>query len=280
MTRFIPWIVLALAFPLACSDGEHAEPTASPCDPFATSAEPIELGMVLAAGRDSGGAIYVVDEDPSSGELRAYSGTETTLTRSRVSGTAQMSSTDLRRSILSIDTLPRPYTLIVEQSADGTRMARTFMTDRALEIDNVSESDVLELLEVDELADVELRNLPGEVQVEYFARLRSDELLLVTSVPDSTDYYGSFRLFYGAPAAGLEREILAMRRGRDGGSTTLEFELDGTRVTASFPVEFDGMQFMPGAWTLQLADETIPLEQLSIEADADLLEGAHFECLG
>jgi hypothetical protein len=120
----------------------------------------------------------------------------------------------------------------------------------------------------------------AEVQVEYFASLPSGELLLVTSLPDNADYYGSFRLFYGEPAAVSEHEILTMRRGRDGGSTTLDFELDGTPVTLSFPVEFDGMQFMPGAWTFELPDETIPLERLSSEADADLLASAQFECLG
>src|SRR5688572_15126075 len=62
MKHIAPLVLLAL---LACSDGGQDEPedAESNCDPlrFETGA-PIELGTVLAAGRDSVGAVYVVDE--------------------------------------------------------------------------------------------------------------------------------------------------------------------------------------------------------------------------
>jgi hypothetical protein len=279
MKHIAPLVLLAL---LGCSDSEQGAPEGaeSNCEPLdAEMSALIELGTVLAAGRDSAGAVYVVDETGL--ELRAFSGSEMTLTQSVVGGTSESNEVGLQRYAVSVEVSPRSYTLIVELEGDATRMARTFDTEtRSLAIANLSPSEVLEIINPEALEDAVVHSAPSEVQVEYFARLPSDELLLVTSLPDSADYYESFRLFYGEPATFSEREILSMRRGRDGGSTTLEFELDGTPVTLSFPVEFDGMQFMPGAWTFQLPDETIPLEQLSIEGDADLLESAQFECLG
>jgi hypothetical protein len=275
MSRLPPCALLVLL--LACTDGEPAEPASGACEPFGATAEPVELGTVLGAGRDGAGASYVVDQTED-GELRAFSGSAMTLTQSRVAGAFEMNEPSLQRYAVSVEVLPRSYTLIVERAGDTTRMARTFSVER-LAIDDLSPSEVLENVAVEALQDVEVRSAPGDVEVEYFAGAQGGELLLVVKPPNSVGFE-DFRLFYGQPDALRERELISVTRQRDGGTTTIVFELDGEEAEAFFPIQFENDMFLPGQPTLQQGGDVAPLERFDSPADAERLEGARFECLG
>lgn len=264
-------IVIALAS--ACSADARA-PEA--CNPFGAMPEPVALDDVLAVGRDSDGALYVVDV--SNREARAFSGSAMSLIRNRVVGSFESFSGGVHSHGVTVEVLPRPYVLIIEQDGDETRMARTFMLDRTATIATLPQSEVLDVIDVEAIENAELRNLPGDVTTEYFARAPSGELLLVVR-PVDFESYEDFRLFYGEPDALFERELLSVTRARDGGSTTLVFVLDGAEVAASFPIEHDGTQFVPGDASLEQAGEVVPLERLASADEPELLGDATFQCL-
>ena len=70
-----------------------------------------------------------------------------------------------------------------------------------------------------------------------------------------------------------ERQVLDVTRLRDGGTTTLVFELDGTEASALFPASLDGT---PDAPTLTVGDVVLTLTEVESEAE---LETLRFECL-
>lgn len=281
MKHFKLLVLLALGLALACSDGGRGEPEPAEgdCDPFSHElGEPTELGVVLAAGRDSAGAVYVVDEIRGGAERRAFSGSETILTQNVAREGFGMNDGTLETFGLTVDVLPRPYLLIVEIEGDELRIARTFNTDvRATGIADLSPSELLEVIEPEALEDAEVRGVPGRGQTQYFARAPNGELLVVTGRPDSSDYYESFRVFYGKPDALLERELISVTHAGDGGSTHILFELDGEQADAFFPVDLNGAEPLP-VLSVEQDDDVVPLERL-YGAATELLETAHFQCL-
>ena len=70
-----------------------------------------------------------------------------------------------------------------------------------------------------------------------------------------------------------ERQVLDVTRLRDGGTTTLVFELDGTEASALFPASLDGM---PDAPTLTVGHVVLTLTEVESEGE---LERLRFECL-
>lgn len=80
-----------------------------------------------------------------------------------------------------------------------------------------------------------------------------------------------FRVFFGPADAVDERIVHSVARQLDGGTTTIELELDGAAATAYFPVELQGD---PEPWTLTVADETIALQRRDAVPD-----GVSYRCL-
>src|SRR6185369_15719642 len=82
------------------------------------------------------------------------------------------------------------------------------------------------------VAAMKLRNLPGEVTIEYVADVENGSAIVVTHPRD--DYgYTDFRLFYGPPNALVEYPVLDVQRSKSS-DTDIRFSKGGTELTAHF----------------------------------------------
>lgn len=254
--------VLAWAALCGCSRDETAALTA--CDPFAAHAQPITLGELLGAGMDSHGAYYVVDGgEGDEGEPRVYVSDGDLLERQRIAGSAFSSTPGGRLLVFSIVERDPDLTVAVEESAGEVRMGvlEGEFTGRTFVIGEDGEE--LTAVPPGEIADMKLRNLPGKVVLEYAAELEDGRLLIVTRPYDDWSY-DDFRVFLGPAARIEERVVYQVVRARDGGSTTIEFDLEESHATAAFPVVFDAtsMSFEPGPATLSVSGELQDLIRL------------------
>lgn len=263
------------------SESKHTDPLGKtePCDPLAPQAEPIALGEILGIGRAADGILYVADEGEDDSGMRAFVSAGDTLVRQRVSGTG--SSHDASRDLFQLLVEGTPgFRLVIERRQEQTRMARAEGGSRVMEFDELgAEAELLEVLSEEALDGLALRNLPGDVTVEYFARDESGKLLLVLLPVDDVDFETDVRLFYGSASALIERKITAFERQRDGGTTHILFELDHQEADAFFPIVTIDRLFMPGPATLTIAGDTIDLERLDAAGPhAALLNGAQLRC--
>jgi hypothetical protein len=267
-------LVLASIALCGCNGDEPAALTA--CDPFADQERPIALGELLGAGKDSHGTYYVVDSgDGDGGEPRVYVSDGDVLERQRIAGTASISTPDGRLLVFSILERDPDLTVAVEESGGETRMGvlegdfagRTFVIGE--------DGEELTAVPASEIADMELRNLPGDVVLEYAAELEDGRLLVVTRPYDDWSH-DDFRIFLGPTARLEERTVHQVVRARDGGSTTIEFDLEEDHATAAFPVVFDeqSMNFEPGSATLSVSGELQELTRLD-----EVLGDIEYVCL-
>jgi hypothetical protein len=120
------------------------------------------------------------------------------------------------------------------------------------------QGEELTVLPAGAIAGMPVRNLPGDVVVEYAAALPDGEVMVVTRPRDDWSYT-DFRLFLGTMGAVTERKVSNVVRAKDGGSTTITFDLDGTSAVASFPVLFADGGFVPGPATLTAGPNTTSL---------------------
>lgn len=112
--------------------------------------------------------------------------------------------------------------------------------------------------------------------VEYFARV-GDERLVVTR--PATDFmYSDFRLFFGAPGDVSERAIRDFERYKDGGSTQIEFDLDGADAKVFFPNKFvsDGPTITEPV-TFDVSGTSRDIVRAA--SDDSELQDLHFDCL-
>ena len=119
-----------------------------------------------------------------------------------------------------------------------------------------------------------LRNDSVAQIVEYAASV-ADERLLVVIRPEKLDGYEQFRVFFGSLDHLQERKASNVVRAHDGGSTTIDFEVDGQAAVASFPVVFENDVFAHGAPSLTLGERDVAIELLS---EGDAPEGAAYYC--
>jgi len=108
------------------------------------------------------------------------------------------------------------------------------------------------------IAAMPLRNLPGSVYVEYVATLPEGQLMLVTRPADDWSC-ADFRLFMGPPSAVAERPVDSVTRLKDGGTTTILFQLDGAQASAYFPFVRADAGLVPASATLTVAGVTTSL---------------------
>lgn len=262
----------------ACSDATSSGTVMrEACDPFELESHPGSLAMVLAAGHDMSGVIFVVDETED-GDVRAFVGSETRLSRLPVSGGSGSNTGDFERITVLVEAQPRSYQLIVERSATETRIARSLdLTQRDPSIDGLPASDELTVVDPESLEDAQIIDAMNAPLIEYLARLPSDELLLVTSVRNPDVDYDSFRVFVGTDESLVEHEVTEVTRARDGGSTHVVFTLDGSTADAFFPVDLTGENPQPA--TLEHGGDTVEIERLDPALYAAELPDADFECL-
>lgn len=258
-------LVSIVASSAACSGGENAGSggdTLEPCEPLATrEGEPIELGEIVGIGRAEDGTIYVVDR--ADDDFRLFVSEGEVLQRYQVDGVGESimgDATSVSLTVVELDLL-----LQVDVDAEGeVRMGILVGADDREILAIGEEGEELEVLDEKDIEDIPLRNLPGDVFVEYWAKVEDGRVVLVIR-PDTDWDYEDFRLFLGPKQRVAEREVTSVVRQRDGGTTTIEFVADGDAV-AYFPA---ASRDEPS--TLTVAGDELELTLLSSdpsEADA------------
>lgn len=250
------------------------------CDPLAAREQPIALREVLAAGETSDGTIYVVDRPAGGddGEEHVFISHGDELRRVRVAGAGSVGTGD-RSYSFEVEADPGRLTIAIVIADGETRMAvapgEDF--DRGGGVFNaiVAAGEELDVLDESAIAGMQLRNLPGEIYVEYFAETE-DGIEIVVVRPEDDWSYKDFRVFHGLPNRMEEREVIEVLRARDGGTTDIEFVVDGVHYTAHFGVDLatpDGL----GPAYLDTNDERIDL--MRHDPDRASLRERTFLCL-
>jgi hypothetical protein len=145
----------------------------------------------------------------------------------------------------------RAETLLPAGLADGRYAGVAVRSQYSKKLD-------LTVLSGSDITAIPVRNLPGDITVEYIATLPDGKWLVVTRPSDDWTY-DDFRLFLGPTDQIAERAVSSVIRFRDGGSTTITFDYDGSSTVASFPVVLSDASFSPGPATLTIAGATISL---------------------
>jgi hypothetical protein len=229
------------------------------CDPFVAIPKPIALAAILGVGRSADGTVYLADQ--SDGTSRVFvSDASGALVRRRVAGSGSASDASMTEYVFTVTDVPSPFVLEIDVPKSGAvRMGvlpATLTDNKSFVIGQ--EGEELTVLPSSAVAGMPVRNLPGDVTVEYVATLPDGELMLVTRPTDDWTY-SDFRLFLGPTTAVLERVVTSVTRTRDGGTTYIVFDLDGAQATAYFPVVRADAGPNPPSATLTVAGVETPL---------------------
>lgn len=247
------------------------------CDPLGAAPAPIALGEAIAIGRASDGTLYLIERPDESSEYRAFESSGSSLVRHVVAGTGEGHDADgTDHYNILVDSAADGFTLIAEVSRDRRRMlVAPGWLAKQLDID-AAQGEELEIVGKEALEPLTLHNLPGDVHIEYSAALPDGERLVVVR-PEYDASYEQFRLFLGPRERMEEREVFAVNRSKDGGSTHIEFQLGARRADVFFPHRFDGMG--------GVVDEPVTLDdggttlELALDRPPAAPEGASYRCL-
>jgi hypothetical protein len=243
------------------------------CDPLMADTASVTLGSVVGAGESADGTIYVVDRGDE--ELRAFISQEGELYRQRVSGTGE-GNTDGEFVLVSLNELDPTVALMVTTDSDGNvRMGVAFGPIPTKTFVIGEQGEELTLLPDGDVKALPIHNYPAEIEVEYSAELADGRVLVVLRPRDFNDY-SEFRVFFGPPDRLEERDLTSATRQRDGGTTDIEFEVNGQPAHAHFPVESTEDGFTPGEPSLTIDGESI---DLSLTAPAQSPADASYYCL-
>lgn len=225
------------------------------CDPLSPRAQPIALGRVLLSAVGHDDVYYLVDE--VGGDYRVFTGERRQVVRQRVTGSGEGSGWLL----LTFEQAGSVYTLAVELGAARRVALATGEVEREFElVTAVGES--LQRLPAPDADELELVNLPGEMFVEYLVDAPGRKTTLAVIRPENDWGYEDFEVYYGPETALVQRAVENVSRARDGGSTIIDFLVDGASVRASFPIA--------GAASLRDDAGETPLQTRSEEQTADL----------
>jgi hypothetical protein len=273
--RVLGAVLLALSAACSAEDvsgTDDISTSLASCSPLEASTAEIELAEVLGAGIGIGRKVYVIDRNGD--ELRGFVSEDGELYRQHVTGSGQ-DNTNGDLTLITLGEMDPPLSLEVVVAADGVARMGVFSGVLAAKTFTIgNEGEELTMLASGDVLGLPLHDYPAETIVEYVADVADGRLLVVLRPRDFTDY-DEFRVFFGTPDHLDERRLLEISRARDGGSTTLDFDVDGERASASFPVEFVDEQFTPGAPSLTIADAELDVTLGSAERS---LEGASYYC--
>jgi hypothetical protein len=246
--------VVTSALLLVGACGGEDSTTLERCTPLSTQASaPIEFGEVVGIGRAEDGTLYAIDEEGS--DLRVFVSDGDVLQRYVVDGSGDLTMGDTTSVIVTVVDLD--LSLKVAVDADGNvRMGALYQVTGERDFEIGEQGEELEVLDASDIKDVPLRNLPGDITLEYWAGTEDGHLLLVTR-PSNDWAYEDFRLFFGPSERIGERRVTNVLRERDGGTTTIEF-LAGGSVIAYFPSPLRDADS-----TLSLGGEELTLTPLS-----------------
>lgn len=281
----------ALALPAACKsdfpagsydDGGPQAQEAGPatgsslvsCDPFQPTTKPVTLTTVLGAGQDTDGTLYVVDQ-PQAGSERVFVSSGGTLQRQRSAGSGTESSGNgVMSYTFSISDHVPPFMLKLETNAAGpTAMGVLQGTTDVKTFTIGQQGSVLALVPTSQIAGLPVANIPAATFIEYNATLSDGPALLVVRPLDDWTFQ-DFRVFFGAVNQMIERPVGQVVRLRDGGSTTINFTIDGVAAVASFPVSLTGVAPPP---TLTIGTTQFPL---ILGPTASPPSGYSYSCFG
>jgi hypothetical protein len=253
-----------VVFALACDtkEGEAA------CDPFAPDQQVLELAEVFAAGEDQAGTIYVIDDDGFLGG-RVFMGDEGTLVRHYASGPSGGGGIEVYR----VDHDP-PLDLQLDTTGPET-ILRLFVSPTSQEQAFDTEGgEVLSPIASDDLAEMTFLGYPDGLHVEYATELDDGRYFTVLK-PREIESDDDYRAFFGPLDQMAEVDIVYFLRLKDGGTTTIDLEIDGQAATAHIPVVWVGQDTELGPSTFTIGDEVHSLGILAKEP----LVGAVYHCL-
>jgi hypothetical protein len=269
--------LLLMAAGCPATDGGELEA----CDPVQAQAQPIELTALLGVGEDENGTLYVADEgDADSSGPRLFISEGNALYRKRVtgSGTSVGRGGDADYTLGFEDGSVTRHLVIEVRAGEVSGMALAGdedNEDRAFFAELGADAQLLTVLDGKGIANLAVHNLAGDVVIEYLAHTDGGDTLLVTR-PDDDWSYEDFRVFYGADNALIERNASMVTRARDGGSTVIAFDVDGTEYSAHFPVVSGDMGFAPGPATLDIGSDTLSLTR---EPKTGAPSGFTYQCI-
>ncbi len=230
------------------------------CDPFQPATKPITLTNVIGVGQDADGTLYVVDQPQPGGE-RVFVSSGGTLQRQRgVGGGTETAGGGVMRYTFTITDHTPPFMLKLETDASGPT-AMGVLQNPPLDIKTFTigqQGSVLTLVPASQVATLPVANIPAETFIEYNATLPDGRALLVVRPRDDWTYQ-DFRVFFGAPDHMAERSVDQVVRYTDGGSTTINFTIDGAAAVASFPVQLSPGGLVIGPATLTIGTTSFPL---------------------
>jgi hypothetical protein len=217
-----------LALPLACDLGPTAGSQA--CDPFAYDEQPTGVYELIAAGRADDATVYVAD---GVDEGRVFVSEGEVLRRQQVAAISGGGGIGfgLHHSFDVAEHDP-PFTLKISEVGDTTRIG-VVLGEIVDDFEIGEEGEELALLDAEDLEDFEVRNLPATGVVEYLGDVEDGRIVVVTR-PENYADYSEFRVFLGAGTL-HEHALVGVARELDGGTTTIEFEIEGGIGVVKFP---------------------------------------------
>ncbi|MBC8068590.1 MAG: hypothetical protein IAG13_09685 [Deltaproteobacteria bacterium] len=240
------------------------------CDPLVAEQQPTALHVIIAAGRAADGTLFVVDEDAERGRPRVFVSEGDGIRRVEVAGEGHGSDASGESWSFGVVAHAPPFTLMVTRMAEEIRMG-VVVGDANIEEFEIGEvGEELTAVAADDVLGLPTYGIVTTIVPEYLARTDGGRTVAVLR-PEPAESYDDFRLFFGSDEL-VEHAIGAFARERDGGTTTLEFDVGpGDPGVAHFPTP--SSPELPDTLTLDGVTEEL------FTIDAGALDGAVFRCL-
>lgn len=243
-----------------------------PCNALMADDLPISFGTIIAVGESATGTFYAVDQVDNT--YRVFSSVGVVLQRLRIRGSSSRTETDGSKSIeFSCES---PQTGAISELAVSLRDTTVSMALAAADLPKANFDAVAAAGEIllpkspEDIAALELHNLPGEVAVEYNVSTQDFRRLVIIRPRDEWTY-NDFRVFFGDQSLLTERNVAEVFRAKSG-QTNIRFDVDGVEAVAYFPAPEYGI----GTATLT---ENGEVSTLTEDVDFSDLDHVSFECM-
>jgi hypothetical protein len=267
---------------VGCS-ASTSPPADTQCNPLAT--HPTTLATILGVGKDQGGTLYVADQGGIASEpsiVRVFVAAAGSLVRQDVIGSGSIRSSEDEdiETFESPDGLTPPRDLAI-QIAGGKAMSMTLGPEGSaksgLEGVDAGAATTLTLVAASAVQGMPAIDLPGAVS--YVADAADGDAIVVTAPLEDDQGSAAFHLFYGTPAAMVQRHIVSFEQS-ESGYPTIGFAVGSqTYVMAISSVPFDGgLGEAPGPVTLVTGNGGSVTFTLRLPTPTNL-SGFTFTCL-
>lgn len=266
------------------SNGQKIESggsTPGVCNPLAPHELPVTLGDVLGVGKDANGTTYLADQVPAKSIDRVFVSDGAELVRKRVTGSGSSGGGADADYTFSYEEGATTRALLVQRRGGAVTGMALGPGGKGFIGDPGATTETLTVQDSTTVSDFTLRNLPGDVTIEYVADVTDGTVLVVTRPSDDWEYT-DFRLFYGNTESDMsERQVVNVVRSRSGG-TDIQFKMNEATYTVRFtwilePADAGGTSSHPGQATLETGSESIAANQRF--PTPTTLTGFSFSCL-